>query len=444
MRRKEWQLWAGLLLVGAGALLILFGWPSAKRALEVQPPTSSPTATPEPIVPTRTPTAQVIANTSTVVGTSIETATETPVPTATPTEAASETPIATTTPTEAATETPVAAVTSTPSTPAPSSTALQTPQITPTPQVPENNSALWLGRSRLGIGVAQGPISRYNIGPLRLGWYLDWRAQANPSRPGGVAYVQMIRLSGGVLRPNMETITAIAQTNPGSLWLVGNEPDVIWQDNVQPTTYAQLYHDAYTAVKGADPGAQVAIGGVSQPTPLRLRYLDAVMGAYQQQFGAEIPVDVWNVHNFILREERGSWGVDIPPGLSDNQGMLYEIDDGGNLDIFRQQIVDFRRWMTQRGYQDKPLIVSEYGILMPADYGFPPERVAAFMTSTFDFFLTAADPAIGYPADDYRLVQLWCWYSLDDSADYYPTGNIFDPQTGAVTAVGQAWVGYVE
>ncbi|MEE8391596.1 MAG: hypothetical protein V3S14_12480 [Anaerolineae bacterium] len=441
MRRKKWQLWTGLLLVGAGILLILLGWPSAKQALEVQPPTSSPTATPEPIIPTRTPTEQIATDTPIIVATSTEAATATPTITATPTEAATLPPTIVATSTEATTATPTVSVTTLAQ--APTLTATEAPQVTST-QVPKDNGALWLERSRWGIGVTRGPISRYNVDPLRLGWYLDWRAQANPPRPGGVAYVQMIRLSGGVLRPDVETISAIAQTNPGSLWLVGNEPDVIWQDNVKPTTYARLYHDAYAAVKGADPTAQVAIGGVSQPTPLRLRYLDAVLASYQEQFGAAIPIDVWNVHNFILREERGSWGVDIPPGLPDNQGVLYEIDDGGNLDIFRQQIVDFRLWMAQRGYQDTPLIVSEYGILMPADYGFPPERVTAFMTSTFDFFLTAADPALGYPADDYRLVQLWCWYSLDDSADHYPTGNIFDPQTGAMTAVGQAWVVYVQ
>jgi hypothetical protein len=99
--------------------------------------------------------------------------------------------------------------------------------------------------------------------------------------------------------------------------------------------------------------------------------------------------------------------------------------------------------MAQHGYQNHPLIVSEYGILMPADYGFPPERVAAFLTGSFEFFLTATDPALGYPADGYRLVQMWCWYSLDAPADYYPTGNIYDPQTKQLTAVGDAWREFV-
>jgi hypothetical protein len=254
----------------------------------------------------------------------------------------------------------------------------------------------------------------------------------------------MIRLEGGTLYPGAAQISAIARANPGALWLVGNEPDVEWQDNLAPATYVELYRRAYSVLKSADPTAQVAIAGVSQPTPLRLRYLDAVLEAYRERFDAEIPVDVWNVHNFVLQELRGGWGVGIPPGLSDDQGMLYEVDDSDNLDIFRQQVVAFRQWMADRGYQNYPLIVSEYGILMPEDFGFLPERVVGFLVGTFDFFLTASDPALGYPADSNRLVQMWCWYSLDAPADYYPTSNLFDPQTGGLTAVGEAWIRTVE
>jgi hypothetical protein len=254
----------------------------------------------------------------------------------------------------------------------------------------------------------------------------------------------MVRLWDGILRPDVETIAATAQANPGSLWLIGNEPDVKWQDNLEPAIYAQLYHEAYIAIKTADSTAQVAIGGVAQPTPLRMRYLDATLASYKAQFDADMPIDVWNVHAFILREEQGSWGVDIPPGLPDKYGQLYEIDDGDNMDIFRQQIIDFRRWMAERGYQNYPLIVSEYGILMPEEYGFSPDRVVAFLRNSFDFFSTATDPALGYPKDGHRLVQAWCWYSLSASEHLYPTDNLLDPETGQLTAVGRGWVEYVE
>jgi hypothetical protein len=291
------------------------------------------------------------------------------------------------------------------------------------------------------VGVAIGPISRYNIKSLRLGWYLDWRARPDPPRPEGIEYVQMVRLRGGKLTPGVEEISQIAQSNPGSLWLIGNEPDVKWQDNVSPASYAEFYHQAYQTIKSADPTAKVAIGGVSQPTPLRLKYLELILQAYRERFGEEIPVDIWNIHNFILREERGSWGVDIPPGIEEDRGELYEVDDSGNIEAFRRHIVNFRRWMAEHGFQKHPLIVSEYGIPMPEDYGFPPERVVAFLRGTFEFFLTATDPALGDPADGYRLVQRWCWYSLDDTT--YPTGRLFDPQTGAMTAVGEGWVSMV-
>ena len=316
------------------------------------------------------------------------------------------------------------------------------PIVTPTArQVSKMPPGLWQGRPRWGIGVAIGPISRYDISELSLGWYLDWRAALDPPKPGGIEYVQMVRLKSGDLQPDEATLARIAHANPGSIWMIGNEPDVKWQDAVTPAAYARLYHRAYVAIKGADPTAQVAIGGVSQPTPLRLRYLEQVLEAYQQQNHREMPVDVWNVHNFILREQRGSWGVDIPPGLTDDSGMFYQVEDSGNLGLFRRQMVEFRKWMAARGFQNRPLIVSEYGIPMPEDYGFPPERVLSFLIGTFDFFFTATDPVLGYPADDYKLVQRWCWYSLDDAT--YPTGRLFDPQTGEMSETGKGLAGLV-
>jgi hypothetical protein len=180
----------------------------------------------------------------------------------------------------------------------------------------------------------------------------------------------------------------------------------------------------------------VAIGGISQPTPLRLQYLETVLASYQARYAEPMPVDVWNIHNFILREERDSWGVEIPPGLTVDQGTLFEVDDHDDMKVFRAQIIDFRRWMADHNQRDRPLIVSEYGILMPEDYGFPLERVRSFMHDTYDFMLNATDLSIGYPADGNRLVQRWAWYSLSDGV--YPTGNLIDLETGDLTGVGEA------
>jgi hypothetical protein len=300
----------------------------------------------------------------------------------------------------------------------------------------------WLtgsNRGRVGAALALGELTDYAWDGAEPGWYLNWQVDPQPDKK--VRFAQMVRVKEDGFYPTRDVIQRAAQANPGSLWLIGNEPDVKWQDNVTPERYAAIYGELYVAIKAVDPTAQVAIGGVSQPTPLRLAYLDRVLEAYRSQFGTEIPVDVWNIHAFILREERGSWGVDIPPGMDATESRLYEIADHNNLEIFRQQITDFRRWMAERGQRDKPLIVTEYGILMPASYGFPPEVVSDFLVNTFDFFLTARDPALGYPADEDRLVQAFNWFSVADKV--YPTSNLFDPQTRTVLPVGETFRAYV-
>ncbi len=68
-----------------------------------------------------------------------------------------------------------------------------------------------------------------------------------------------------------------------------------------------------------------------------------------------MPIDVWNVHNFILPEQRGSWGL---------------------------------------------------------------------------------------PADGNRLVQRCCWYSLSDTD--YPTGNLADASTSALTPLGNDFKDYLD
>ncbi len=305
---------------------------------------------------------------------------------------------------------------------------------TPTPL------ALYSLRERVGVGSGLRRVTPELVSLLGFGWYLDWTVRSEGLRAAEVSYMPMIRLRNGQITPSGDALLAAVDALPGALWLIGNEPDVKWQDDVTPEAYAQAYHDLYALLKARDPTCQVAIAGVSQPTPLRLRYLDRVLQAYHQRYGHEMPVDVWNVHNFVLREERGSWGVDIPPGMDDAAGRLYDIDDHDDLALFRQQLVDFRRWLKERGQQDKQLIVTEYGILMPGEYGFPPEAVRQFMLDTFELMRTLADPDLGQPADGGRLVQRWCWFSLQD--ERYPTGDLVQPGSGQRTLLGDAFAGY--
>ena len=308
-------------------------------------------------------------------------------------------------------------------------------------------------RWRAGVGVPDGALSYFDWPIDRPGWYLNWTTNNRveplflgvgrrvrmdtPAREYGMEFTPMVRVPSGQLRPDSQTLRELAQQNRGLTWLIGNEPDVRWQDNTPPEVYAIAYHRAYHAIKSGDPTAKVAIGGVSQITPLRLQYLDRVWEFYRSLYGVEMPVDVWNMHAFVLREERGGWGVHIPPGFHiENRGELWEVADHDDLALVEQQIRDMRTWMAERGQRDKPLWITEYGILMPAEYGFDTERVAAFLEGSFELFLNLRDPTLGFPEDDNRLVQRWNWYSARDSR--YPTGNLFDNH-GRSTPIGTAY-----
>jgi hypothetical protein len=395
-----------IFFLGAGIVILA----SACRQIGIVPSAPTPTWTPEPIVPTRTPELEALST--------IALATE-PAATAT-----------TTTPTE-----PAATAEPSPTSSPDSLDASQT--LAEKPAINIEESEVWRFGVTGGIGNGQNALEA----GLPFGALLNWLVAVDVSQNEFVFW-QMVRTEeAGIRRTTWEEIELAIEANPGSYWLVGNEPDVRWQDNVTPQRYAEIYHDVYTFIKERDPEAKLVIGGVTQPTPLRRAYLDVVLDTYEERYGEKMPIDVWNVHAFTLREERDSWGVDIPPGMADDLAIEYEIDDHDDLEILRQNLIDFRAWMADRGYGDKPLIISEYGILMPEDYGFPLQRVADYLTGSFDLFQTLSGEN-GYQLDDGRLVQQWFWYSIYDN-ELYSTGNLFVPSVGELTPLGEVWAEYV-
>jgi len=318
---------------------------------------------------------------------------------------------------------------------------LDLPLVTPDEPAPDASSAIEAIpiQKRAGFSISSPASAGQWAGRLGAGWYLDWQAEGiaedMPER------WKMVRVTNHGYHPTLKKIQAIAKDDPGGVWIIGNEPDVIWQDNVPPETYARSYGRLYDTIKDADPTALIAVGGISQATPLRLQYLDRVLQAYQKFYGKPLPADWWTVHGYVLREQRNSWGVEIPPGFQEDQGILYEIGDHGRLDYFEKQLRDFRDWMKRNGYQDAPLALTEFGILMPAEYGFPPEFVAGYLKDTFKLLATLRDETTGYPDDDYRLVQRWAWFSLADPN--FPTSDLADLEQDRLTLVGQAFREFV-
>jgi len=319
-------------------------------------------------------------------------------------------------------------------------------------------------RQRFGVGVTTAygaDISDYDLTGLTIGWYSDWKMSRYPVYPRGVGieYVQLIGVKDGVCPIPLQQIANAVQANPGSLWLVGNEPENINQGNCSPEQYAEVYHEVYNIVKQADPTARVAIGGVTEPTPLRLQWLDRVWDHYYATYGKELgeDVDVWNIHVQVLNEVKDSWGADIPVGIDATQGMIIDPADNASVPLFKQLVRAFRAWMAEKGEQDKELVISEYGVLLPSDYLTNGDQsVIDFMYGTFDFLLQATDRSTGCPSDEYRLVQRWLWYSLNDHPYVQPSegpaygfnGSLFEwdvatyPYPGVLTVFGEAYRNY--
>jgi hypothetical protein len=120
--------------------------------------------------------------------------------------------------------------------------------------------------------------------------------------------------------------------------------------------------------------------------------------------------------------------------------MLWEVNDHGRLDLFKQDLIAFRQWMSTNGYRSVPLALTEFGILMPADLGFPIDQDARYMQDTFQWLQTASDPAIGDPGDQNLLVQRWAWFCLD--CDPYP--SLEDTTTGELTLLGVTFRDYIK
>jgi hypothetical protein len=343
----------------------------------------------------------------------------------------------------------------------------------------EASPSVYTRRQRFGIAFAADvwegdhrisqSISSYNLAALKLGWYTDWRFRDVPPQPKDVnpstrlEYIQMVEVRDDVWPQDWVALQSAVTLNPGSTWIIGNEPECPNQGNLTPAQYATRYHDVFVRIKGWDPSAQVAFGGVVEPTPLRLRWLDAALTSYQTQFGHPMTndIDAWTVHMQILTEGPGTAGAGEPVGISvaPGEGMEYSLADCANIEVFKSLIRDLRAWLAGKSEREKPLIISEMGVLMPsyllcdspslseaqrAEVG--NRMIEQFMGQAFDWLLEATSSTTGCSIDNDHLVQRWLWFSLNDSFYDETTnpkgfnGALFDYKTHTLTRFGTRFV----
>ncbi|MCA9979723.1 MAG: hypothetical protein KDD89_02785 [Anaerolineales bacterium] len=340
--------------------------------------------------------------------------------------------------------------------------------------------------------VALGPNCRYGVTDtganeilpeIGVGWTLSFRV-ANATYPNNIEKAQIVRFkpqgSNGyvVVSPTngFAGLDSLIASKPGSLWLIGNEVDrKDVQDDLYPEAYARAYHDTYYYIKQRDATARIAVAGLVRVSAGRLQYLDLVWDNYQRLYGQKMPVDVWNMHAYNIAELNGEGGdgaAAVANGTDPGLALRY-LAPGENVaacnlpevvcfmeeddpQAFADQVVAMRQWMKNKGEQNKPLIISEYSILAPynpADgflqdengNSFVPERVVQFLQATYGYLEGAADPELGYPADNNRLVQQWMWYTtIEENPDYVGSSSAFvNPFSLTLNQIGAAhrdWV----
>ncbi len=249
-----------------------------------------------------------------------------------------------------------------------------------------------------GFGAALG----YGLGGAReldaVGavWYLDYgyRGKSLPDHPR-----LFLVNTGADLRPVVEA----AQRERGEWWQFGNEPNDPNQDAVSPSEYARRYHDFYFALKRADPTALIVSAGIADAD---WGWAEAFREAYRTQFGRYPRVDGWNIHNYLLG------------------GCASALD----VSAFQKRILAFRRWMEHIGDVDKPLFLTEYGIL----YGngccgchlIPPEAGTEYMRATTRWLMESGT------------VQAWAWFAVQSGGRF--NGDLVSPD-GELTPYGATY-----
>lgn len=249
-----------------------------------------------------------------------------------------------------------------------------------------------------GFGVALG----YGLGAQReldaLGkvWYLDY------NHTGGILGDHP-RLLVVQTQDDLESVSSVAQANRGAWWQFGNEPNDPAQDNISASEYARYYQRFYLTLKRIDPSARITSAGIANAD---WQWADAFRQAYRSQFGRYPPIDGWNIHNYLLND----------------------CTDALDVEAFRSRILLFRAWMSRIGEENKPLFLSEYGVL----YGngccgcpsIPAQGVIRYMQETSNWLSVS------------HTVTAWAWFAVNTGNRF--NGDLFEDGSN-ITLFGQAY-----
>jgi len=311
-----------------------------------------------------------------------------------------------------------------------------------------------------GINNPYPFTNNYDMTLLGADSYINWSVEPDPLEPQNFQHIKVLRVRNNVYNATKTNLPAQLASSPGSVWIIGNEPDTIFeeQDNLFPEVYAQRFLELSAIIRANDPTALIGFAPIVQPTPIRILYLELVINEINHLLeNSKITIsdtfDIWTIHSFLLHEAERvmvdgkvtyvtSWGTGLPPGVdpilfdAEHQplNLFYDWDLTHSISLFSELIINFRQWIHDKGLGEKPLWITEYGSLMPFTH-IPEYKTIEYMLDTFDYLLSAKDPITGFAVDDYRLVQKWYWYSLNGDI-FDKGGTLYNRRISEETSVG--------
>ncbi len=273
-------------------------------------------------------------------------------------------------------------------------------------------------------------------------WYL-YNTLPSPS-PVGTQVAEIELGSIGATPIAVATIQAAAQQNPGAYWIIGNEPNVPGPTAVSTDFYAEQLQYYSSAIKGADPTAQIVgpnvlnwnftcTGCTAYTTGSS--FTEGILTSWANLYGGDPPIDVWSLHAYPI-----TWNA-LPMT---------------NSSIVEQQITGMSNYLaTIPSEANKPIWLSEYGVLWGYDglqavssgcasapNCFAP--IGAYDTAATNAYLNTLIPWMQTTGAQYRL-QRWFLFTTIGSAESfattYPGISLMD-STGSLTTFGQLYRQY--
>jgi hypothetical protein len=248
-----------------------------------------------------------------------------------------------------------------------------------------------------GVGVGDAPVTAAQLDALGPVWYMDWDWKT----PALAGHERLYVIGCAEVKADRGKIATAMQASGATWWSLGNEPNDPNQDNVTPEQYAELYH-IYEGWAEKAPRCGILPAGIANAD---WQWAEAFREAYRARYGRYPRSDGWNIHNYILE-----------PGMDP-----YDVAE------FGRRILAFRRWMESIGDGDKPLFLTEFGVLYgngccdrPVD---PPEELETFMRDAVQWLL------------DSDAVSSWAWFAT--YTELY-NGSLMTP-AGELNSLGRAY-----